>query len=95
MILETEAQLEPRVIGKNPFSLMVDLFGTILDQVEKHNIAIGKLTAKSKNVKLNLFYTPTKLTDNALIFNKGKMKEWWHQGYEYAQNKSDSMSENR
>jgi NTE family protein len=74
---------------------MVDLFGTLLYQVEKHDIAIGKLTAKSKNVKLNLFYTPTKLTDNALIFNKNKMKEWWHQGYEYAQNKNEDMSENR
>jgi NTE family protein len=95
VILETEAQNEPRIIGKNPFSLMVDLFGTLLYQVEKHDIAIGKLTAKSKNVKLNLFYTPTKLTDNALIFNKNKMKEWWHQGYEYAQNKNEDMSENR
>ena len=95
VILETETQTAPRVIGKNPFSLMVDLFGTLLDQVEKHDITIGKLTAKSKNVKLNLYYTPTKLTDNALIFNKRKMKEWWHQGYEYAQNKSEDMSDIR
>jgi len=95
VILETETQLEPRVIGKNPFSLMVDLFGTLLDQVEKHNIAIGKLTAKNKDVKLNLYYTPTKLTDNALIFNKEKMKEWWHQGYDYAHNKSENMNEIR
>ena len=95
VILETEVQTAPRVIGKNPFSLMVDLFGTLLDQVEKHDITIGKLTATSKNVKLNLFYTPTKLTDNALIFNKRKMKEWWHQGYEYAQNKNEDMSDVR
>jgi predicted patatin/cPLA2 family phospholipase len=95
VILETELQYEPRVIGKNPFSLMVDLFGTLLNQVEKHNISIGKLMAKNRDVKLNLFYTPTKLTDNALIFNKNKMKEWWHQGYEYAQNKNEDMSENR
>lgn len=95
VILETETQTAPRVIGKNPFSLMVDLFGTLLDQVEKHDITIGKLTATSKNVKLNLFYTPTKLTDNALIFNKRKMKEWWHQGYEYAQNKNEDMSDIR
>ncbi len=93
VILETEIQTAPRVIGRNPFSLMVDLFGTLLDQVEKHNITIGKLAAKNKNVKLNLYYTPTKLTNNALIFNKVKMKRWWHQGYEYAQNKSEIMSE--
>lgn len=95
VVLETETQTAPRIIGKNPFSLMVDLFATLLDQVEKHNITIGKLSAKNKNVKLNLYYTPIKLTDNALIFNKAKMKEWWHQGYEYAQNKSEIMSENK
>lgn len=95
VILETETQKEPRVIGKNPFSLMVDLFATLLDQVEKHDITIGKLSAKNNDVKLNLYYTPSKLTDNALIFNKIKMKEWWHQGYEYAQNKSEAMSDNR
>lgn len=95
VVLETETQHTPKIIGKNPFSLMVDLFGTLLDQVEKHDITIGKLSAKNKNVKLNLYYTPTSLTDNALIFNKQKMKQWWNEGYEYAQNKSEIMSENK
>lgn len=94
IILETEVQTRPRKIGKNPFSLMIDLFQTLLTQVEKHNITIGKLAAKNKNVKLNLYYTPTQLTDNALIFNHEKMKEWWHKGYEYAKNKSELMSDN-
>ena len=94
VILETEVQIQPRKIGKNPFSLMIDLFQTLLTQVEKHNITIGKLAAKNKNVKLNLYYTPTQLTDNALIFNKEKMKDWWHKGYEYAKNKSELMSDN-
>lgn len=95
VVLETEIQNTPKVIGKNPFSLMVDLFGTLLDQVEKHDITIGKLSAKNKNVKLNIYYTPTSLTTNPLIFNKEKMKQWWHEGYEYAQNKSELMSENK
>jgi len=72
---------------------MVDLFATLLDQVEKHDITIGKLAANNKNVKLNLYYTPVQLTNNALIFNKTEMKKWWHDGYEYAQNKSVIMSE--
>ncbi|MES2544366.1 MAG: patatin-like phospholipase family protein [Bacteroidota bacterium] len=93
VILETEVQTAPRVIGRNPFSLMVDLFGTLLDQVEKHNITIGKLAAKNKDVNLNMYYTPTKLTNNALVFNKVNMSNWWQQGYEYAQNKSEIMSE--
>ena len=81
IVLETEMQTAPRTIGKNPFSLMVDLFQTLLDQVEKHDITIGKLAAKNKNVKLNLYHTPIKLTDNALIFNKKQMKKWWHDGF--------------
>jgi NTE family protein len=95
VILETEVNITKNAIGKNPFSLMIDLFRIALDQVEKHDIAIGKLIAKNKNVKLNLFYTPTKLTNNALIFNKEEMKKWWKEGYEYAQNKSEIMSDNR
>jgi NTE family protein len=94
IILETETKTQLKTLGRNPFSLIVDLFQTLLDQVEKHNITIGKLAAKNKDVKLNLYYTPTHLTDNALIFNKEQMKEWWDQGHEYAKNKSQIMSEN-
>jgi predicted patatin/cPLA2 family phospholipase len=94
VILETEMQSVPKSIGKNPFSLMIDLFQTLLNQVEKHDITIGKLAANNKDVKLNLYYTPTQLTNNALVFNKEKMKQWWQQGYDYAKNKSDLMSDN-
>jgi NTE family protein len=95
IILETETAIAKTVVGKNPFSLLIDLFRITLDQVEKHNITIGKLIANNNKVKLNLYYTPTKLTNNALIFNKKKMKNWWLQGYEYAQNKSGIMSDNK
>ena len=95
IILETEINTTKMEIGKNPFSLMIDIFRIALDQVEKHDITIGKLIATNKNVKLNLFYTPIKLTDNALIFDKIEMKKWWLQGYEYALNKSEIMSENK
>jgi NTE family protein len=95
IILETETQITKRPIGKNPFSLMVDLFQTLLIQVEKHDITIGKLAAKNKDAKLNLYYTPIKLTNNALVFNKKHMKEWWDNGYNYAQNKSELMSDSK
>lgn len=94
IILETEKPIGPTKIGKNPFSLMINLFVTLLYQIEKHNITIGKLSAISKDVKLNLYYTPVELTNNALVFNKIKMKKWWNDGYQYAQNKSEIMSDN-
>lgn len=89
IILETESSTTKTIFGRNPFSLLIDLFRITLDQVEKHNIAIGKLIANNNKVSLNLYYTPTKLTNNALIFNKRKMKKWWELGYKHAQNKSE------
>jgi predicted patatin/cPLA2 family phospholipase len=89
IILETESSTAKTIFGRNPFSLLIDLFRITLDQVEKHNIAIGKLIANNNKVSLNLYYTPTKLTNNALIFNKRKMKKWWELGYKHAQNKSE------
>ena len=84
IILEAENMEYNKVLGKNPFSLMMNLYSFVLDQVEYHDVIEGKLAALNKNVKLNIYYTPTKLTENSLVFNKKLMKEWWKQGYDYA-----------
>lgn len=85
IILEAENMEYNKVLGKNPFSLMVNLFGFVLDQIEFHNINEGKLAALSKDVSLNLYYTPTKLTENSLIFDKRLMRNWWQRGFDAAQ----------
>jgi predicted patatin/cPLA2 family phospholipase len=87
VVLESESINKQKILGKNPFSLMISLFGHLMDQVERHDIAIGKLAAKHRNVKLNLYYTPVKLTENSLIFSKRLMEEWWLQGYDHAEQK--------
>lgn len=87
IVLEAETLGKQKVLGKNPFSLMINLFGHLLNQVEKNDIVIGKLAAKNNNVKLNLYYTPTSLTENSLIFSKRLMTKWWQQGYDYAASK--------
>ncbi|MBT8325356.1 MAG: patatin-like phospholipase family protein [Winogradskyella sp.] len=87
IVLEAESLNKQKVLGKNPFSLMISLFGHLLDQVERNDIAIGKLAAKNNQVKLNLYYTPTTLTENSLIFSKRLMEKWWSQGYNYAKEK--------
>lgn len=87
IILEAENMEYNKVLGKNPFSLMINLFGFLLDQVEYHDIVEGKLAALNKSVKLNTYYTPTKLTENSLVFNKKLMSEWWEQGFEHAREK--------
>ncbi|MCM4153030.1 patatin-like phospholipase family protein [Arenibacter sp. N53] len=92
IILESENMDHNRVLGKNPFSLMLSIYGFVLDQIEYHDISEGVLAAKHKGVQLNLYYTPTKLTENSLIFNKKLMSQWWQQGYSYAQEKFSSVT---
>ena len=92
IILETEVAQINRLPSKNPFSLMSSVFAFMLDHVERHNVSIGKLEAKQKDVQLNLFYTPTVLTTNSLVFNKKLMKKWWNYGYLHAQRKDVQMN---
>lgn len=96
IILETEITQFNKLHSKNPFSLLFDVFDFMLTHVERHNITIGKLAAKNKNIKLNLYYTPTVLTTNSLIFDKKLMRKWWQSGLEYAKLKEEEkMSEFR
>lgn len=90
VILESENMEGHKVLGKNPFSLMINLFSYLMDQVEKSDVTIGQLAALNKNVKLNLYYTPTLLTENSLIFSKKLMTTWWEQGFEYARLKHEA-----
>ena len=95
IVLESESMEYNKILGKNPFSLMINLFGHLLDQVERNDITIGKLAAKNNNVKLNLYYTPSKLTENSLIFNKKLMSSWWQQGFDYAKEKCEQARSNK
>jgi predicted patatin/cPLA2 family phospholipase len=91
IILETEVIQFNRLPSKNPFSLLFDVFDFMLTHVEKHNITIGKLAANNKNVKLNLYYTPTVLTTNSLVFDEKLMRKWWKSGFKYAKSKREEL----
>ena len=88
IILETEVSQLNRMPSKNPFSLITNVVEFMMDQVERHNVTIGKLQAAHDNVKLNLYYTPTVLTTNSLVFNKRLMAKWWQYGYTFAKNQN-------
>jgi predicted patatin/cPLA2 family phospholipase len=87
VILETETCSKNKVLGKNPFDLMINLFTFMVDQVEINDIREGKLAAMYNGVKLNLYYTPVSLTNNSLIFDKNNMEQWWKDGFDYAKNR--------
>lgn len=92
VVLHTEVNYMNRMPSSNPFELLTTMLSFILDRIENHNIRIGKLVANQKNAIINLYYTPTVLTTNSLIFNKEKMTRWWKRGYLYAKNKNEETN---
>jgi len=92
VVLHTEVNYMNRMPSKNPFDLLTTMLSFILDRVEIHNIRIGKYVASQKDAIINLYYTPTILTTNSLIFDKVKMTRWWKRGYLYAKNKNEQTN---
>ena len=87
IILETEVPQLNRLPSRNPFDLITHLFNFMQIHIERFNVDIGRLEASNKDVRLKLYYTPTVLTTNTLIFDRDKMRKWWIQGYDYAKRK--------
>ncbi|WP_271783349.1 patatin-like phospholipase family protein [Aquimarina algiphila] len=90
IVLETEVNYLNRMPTKNPFSLITNMVDFMMDRIENQNIRIGKFRAIEQDVSMDLYFTPTVLTTNSLIFDKEKMTEWWTKGYEFAKQKNIS-----
>lgn len=93
IILETEVTYYNRLPSRNVFSLITNLYAFMTDRIEKQNIRIGKFVAKNNEAILNLYYTPTVLTTNSLVFDKAEMEKWWESGFHYAKMKSIELNE--
>jgi len=93
IILQTEVTQLNRMPSKNPFSLITNMFGFMLDRIESHNIKIGKFVASHNDAIINFYYAPTVLTTNSLIFDKEKMTDWWQGGYNFAKLKNQELSQ--
>lgn len=93
IILDTEVNFYSRMQSRNAFELMTDVHAFMGNRIEKQNIRIGKFAAGNRGVILNLYYTPTVLTTNSLIFDKKKMTQWWESGFQFAKNKSKLSAE--
>lgn len=93
IVLETEVAYYNRLPSKNVFTLITNIHSYMADRIEKQNIRIGKFVAANKNVIINLYYTPTVLTTNSLIFDKEKMTQWWDRGFHYAKKKNSEINE--
>lgn len=93
IILHTEFTHLNRLPSKNPFSLLTNMGAFMLDRIEQQNIRIGKFVATNHDAIINLYYTPTILTTNSLVFDKEQMSKWWESGYIFASDKGDRISQ--
>jgi len=93
IVLETEVTHLNRMPSKNVFSLITNMHSYMADRIEKQNIQIGKYAAAHNDAIINIYYTPTVLTTNSLIFNKEKMCQWWERGFNFAKRKNINLSE--
>ena len=92
VVLHTEVNYLNRMPSRNPFELLTSMMSFVFDRIENQNIRIGKFVANQNNAIINLYYTPTILTTNSLIFDKKKMTLWWKRGYLYAKNKNEETN---
>ena len=93
IVLETEVSYYNRTHSKNVFELMTSLHSFMANRIERQNIRIGKFAASYKDAILHLYYTPTVLTTNSLIFDEKMMTEWWESGYQFAKQQGMGISE--
>jgi predicted patatin/cPLA2 family phospholipase len=95
IILETEVTYYNRLPSKNVFALLTNMHTYMADRIEKQNIRIGQFVAGNKDAIINLYYTPTVLTTNSLVFDKERMAQWWERGFQYAKQKNSELNEIR
>ena len=84
IILRKEVdELAPERV-RNSFHYILRSIDIMMTEIGRDDIRLANLKAKQEDVKLNFYYTPRKLTNNSLIFNKESMTEWWSEGFESA-----------
>jgi len=73
--------------SKNVINLFTRITDIMHREISRDDIAIAKLILKEKDVKITVYYTPYKLSENSLMFDKKIMQNWWNMAY-------DSVGEN-
>jgi len=88
IILDTERRSIKNPPVRNAMELTIRAFDFMLNQIENDDLLIGRMEGIKNNVQLNIYQPPENLTNNSLIFDAVKMKEWWAYGLKYARENS-------
>ncbi|MEO9209572.1 MAG: hypothetical protein ABI208_00660, partial [Ginsengibacter sp.] len=73
---------------RNALELTERAFNFMVNQIQIDDVTIGRMEGIQKDIILNFYQPPQTLTDNSLIFDPVKMKEWWNIGLQYARENS-------
>jgi predicted patatin/cPLA2 family phospholipase len=73
---------------RNALELTERAFNFMVNQIQIDDVTIGRMEGIQKDIILNFYQPPQILTDNSLIFDPVKMKEWWNIGLQYARENS-------
>jgi NTE family protein len=88
IILNEEVPEEKVEFMRNLMHGILTEVDMMYNELANNDVKIGKLKAKEEDVIINFYYTPRRLTNNSLIFNKDIMLGWWDEGYQYAKEKN-------
>jgi NTE family protein len=72
---------------RNPLHLISRLIDIMLWENSENDIELSKLKIKDKDVVINIYRPPNKLTNNSLVFDKKIMNGWWDDGYNFAKSR--------
>ena len=90
IILESENEIHKLPITHNPFSLLMQTFRFMSNQISLKDRVIGQLMGYKRQIDIHVYFTPRHLTDNPFVFDPELMTKWWEEGYEYAKNNEPS-----
>jgi len=93
IILNTERRSIKNPPVRNAMELTIRAFDFMLNQIESDDLLIGRMEGIQNDVHLNIYQPPKNLTNNSLIFDAVKMKEWWAYGLKYARENSPSYKQ--
>ena len=69
--------------GANPLKLLERVIDVMMFENFKKDIDSTLWKPCDNDVKINIYYTPTQLTNNSMYFDKEQMSKWWDDGYNF------------
>ncbi len=84
IVLDPIESVSNRMKSTNAIDLLFNVFDFLLDQTTNSKLELSKLKSSINKVKINVYHTPSKLTENSLVFNQKRMQRWWMEGRAYA-----------